>query len=236
MKPLQHAKGTEVRHGGTWLDYIKVHSFIDSSKATFATTAHRALLHNQLGLELAVRIHGPVITNSDGVALDTRQIVIEHLEEDVGMVPTLDQWLAGIPEEKVRRVRLLPREIQALAGSNPAEGAAALFGGTPEDFQEAVAFFNICNGMSEDPRRDLFLHNSFGIWLAEQTIGPAITLNQGSGRQKLLSTREFGEHIVQARMSGFILSPHQIFSKTRIAPWMRGGDVARQARERRAAC
>lgn len=234
MKPLQHAKGTVGRHGGAWQDYIEIHNLIDSSKATFATTAHRALLHNELGLTLAVRIFGETIVNSDGATLSVAQIVQEHLEEDVGVVPTLDSWLAGLPEQpKTQRFRILPPKMQALA-SDPLPAAAVLFGGIPEDYRSVFAFFDLCNSMSADPRRDYFLHNSFGIWLAERTLGVALDITMAGGRKKEIATRQVGESLVQARMNGYIHPPVQLFGHLRIAPWMRGYEVADTMRKKHA--
>lgn len=64
MKPLQHAQISQKTHGGCWQDYIDLHNFLDSSKATCAHFKHRFLLHHVEGIELAVRIYGRKLTNS----------------------------------------------------------------------------------------------------------------------------------------------------------------------------
>lgn len=45
-KPLVHAESSARRYGGIPEDYIELHDFMDSSKASFPDNRHRALTHN----------------------------------------------------------------------------------------------------------------------------------------------------------------------------------------------
>lgn len=90
MKPLQHAQISAKTHRGCWTDYIEVHSFLDSSKATCAHFKHRFLLHHVEGIELGAKIFGEAIRNNEGREVSTRKILTEHLIEDVGRIVAVE--------------------------------------------------------------------------------------------------------------------------------------------------
>lgn len=92
MKPLQHAQISAKRYGGCWSDYIELHSFLDSSKASCAHYKHRFLLHHAEGIELAVKIFGKTIINGDKNTISTKTLLTEHLIEDVGKVVGIEDW------------------------------------------------------------------------------------------------------------------------------------------------
>jgi len=98
-KPWIHALSSAKRHGGTPYDYLPIHNFLDSSKATIADNRHRALTHNSwfVGFILE-QIFGTVITNSDGKAISVRDIGEEHVLEDYGnrFIPSAQDFLQEI--------------------------------------------------------------------------------------------------------------------------------------------
>ncbi len=97
MKPIIHAKNSARKHGGKWEDYIEIHNFLDSSKVSIADLRHRALLHNTFGCFLVERVFGIAITNSDGKTISTREIAEEHVVEDMGYIPTVENWFESMP-------------------------------------------------------------------------------------------------------------------------------------------
>lgn len=114
MKPWLHAKSSARKWGGEPSDYIAVHDFMDSSKAAHASLKHRAVLHSAFGIYLAERVFGHNITNSNGREVSVRDIAEQHVLEDLGTIPSLDDWLKhmtletwmGGPSRKVRKVSL----------------------------------------------------------------------------------------------------------------------------------
>lgn len=98
MKPYIHACSSAKKYGGIPEDYIKIHNFMDSSKAAMPDNRHRALTHNSwfIGpggpLELAF---GTVIENSDGRKVSVRDLGEDHILEDFGMrfIPTAQDYL-----------------------------------------------------------------------------------------------------------------------------------------------
>lgn len=97
MKPYLHAKNSVRKHGGIWEDYIPIHDFLDSSKAHIPDMRHRALLHSSFGCYIAEQIFGTVLENSDGKIYSVRDICEEHIIEDLGTIPTVQDYLGELP-------------------------------------------------------------------------------------------------------------------------------------------
>lgn len=97
MKPLNHAKGSVKRYGGETDDYLEIHTFMDSSKITYADVRHRAILHNSFGPFIAEKVFGYYLTNSEGKKIPVRQIAEDHIVEDLGFIPSVEDWLKTMP-------------------------------------------------------------------------------------------------------------------------------------------
>ena len=97
--PLYHAESSARRFGGQKSDYIAIHSWFDATKESFCDFRHRALRHHAEGLFECERLYGISITNSDGSEVPVRLVGELHLLEDMGVVPTLADWLSLIRPE-----------------------------------------------------------------------------------------------------------------------------------------
>lgn len=97
MKPYLHGKVSAKRFGGKPEDYQAIHDFIDSSKATFPDMRHRAILHSAFGIYITERVFGINITNSDGKLVSVRDIAEQHVIDDMGRIPTTQDYLQGMP-------------------------------------------------------------------------------------------------------------------------------------------
>ncbi len=96
MKPLAHAKNSARKYGGTWEDYIEVHTYFDSSKSVLDDMRHRAVFHSTLGIFIVERVFSAGVKNSDGIIVPTRSIGEDHVMEDLGFIPTAEKWLRNI--------------------------------------------------------------------------------------------------------------------------------------------
>jgi hypothetical protein len=96
MKPYKHACSSAVKYGGKWEDYIEIHNFMDSSKAHLSDWRHRALFHSTFGCFIVEKVFGETLTNSDGKVVCTRDIAEDHCVEDLGMIPSVEQWLRNM--------------------------------------------------------------------------------------------------------------------------------------------
>ncbi|HXM09287.1 MAG TPA: hypothetical protein VN946_05010 [Terriglobales bacterium] len=98
--PVEHARNSLKRFGGKAEDYLAIHHWFDESKAFFADFRHRALRHHAEGIFLAESIFGITIHNDDGVEIPVRYIGEQHVREDLGRIPTAQDWLSQIKPER----------------------------------------------------------------------------------------------------------------------------------------
>lgn len=94
--PLKHAESSARKFGGKAEDYLQVHNWFDESKAFFLDFRHRALRHHAEGIFLCERLFGVAITNSEGKQVPVRYIGEQHVREDLGRIPTAQDWLSQI--------------------------------------------------------------------------------------------------------------------------------------------
>ncbi len=106
MKPLIHAKISAKKFGGAPSDYIEIHNWFDSTKAHVPNGDHRKVLHNSFGVFLCEQIFGervvdasgrikqmPYITITGGKQVSVRDVAEQHVVDDMGHIPTLDESL-----------------------------------------------------------------------------------------------------------------------------------------------
>jgi hypothetical protein len=97
--PYHHALRSAKLFGGAAEDYITIHSWFDETKAHMADFRHRALRHHSLGIFWAEERFGVTIEISGGKRVPVRLIGEQHVKDDCGFIPTVKDWLAGIPAE-----------------------------------------------------------------------------------------------------------------------------------------
>lgn len=97
MKPFLHGRVSVKKWGGVPEDYQKIHDFLDESKAHFADMRHRALLHSTWGIYLCERMFGINIKNSDNRLVSVRDIAEQHIIDDMGRIPSIQDYLTGMP-------------------------------------------------------------------------------------------------------------------------------------------
>jgi hypothetical protein len=91
--PFHHAVSSTKKWGGEPEDYQEIHDWFDESKAFFPDFRHRALRHHAEGIFLCERIFGNTITISTGRRIPVRWIGEQHVREDMGRIPTAQDWL-----------------------------------------------------------------------------------------------------------------------------------------------
>lgn len=101
MNTIYHSKSSVSKWGGKEEDYQDIHNFIDGSKITFPDIRHRFLLHHSFGIFMVEHIFGPKITNSDGRDVPVREIAERHIIEDLGFIPTPEDWARCMPLDKM---------------------------------------------------------------------------------------------------------------------------------------
>ncbi len=98
--PFVRAQSSARKFGGRPEDYLAIHNWFDESQAFLADFRHRTLRHHAEGIFLCERIFGVTITNSEGRQVAVRYVGEQHVKEDLGHIPTAQDWLLQIKPER----------------------------------------------------------------------------------------------------------------------------------------
>jgi hypothetical protein len=109
-----HAVSSSRKWGGKPTEYLALHQWFDASKEHYADFRHRALRHHSQGIYEAERVFGETLTLSTGRQVPTRWVGEQHVQEDLGFIPTVADWLKHIKAEPWMR-RGAPADLQAIA-------------------------------------------------------------------------------------------------------------------------
>jgi hypothetical protein len=93
MKPYLHGRIHAKKYGGKSEDYADIDDFIDSSKCAVPDVRHRAILHSAFGCFIVERMFGRTRFNSDGKEYSPRDVAEDHILQDLGFLPTMEQYL-----------------------------------------------------------------------------------------------------------------------------------------------
>ena len=97
--PYHHAVSSDKKYGGKAHEYLRLHQFFDASKQHMADFRHRALRHHYEGIFMLEDIFGTTIMISTGCLVPVRFIGEQHFLEDLGRIPTVQDWLGRIQPE-----------------------------------------------------------------------------------------------------------------------------------------
>ena len=97
--PLFHAQSSARIFRGKPSDYIELHQWMDESKRAFCDFRHRAHRHHAEGIFEGEEKFGLELTNSDGKTVPVRYVLEQHVLEDCGRIPTLEDWLSLLPRK-----------------------------------------------------------------------------------------------------------------------------------------
>jgi hypothetical protein len=98
--PFHHACSSAKRWGGSPDDYQAIHDWFDASKEFMPDFRHRALRHHAQGIFECERVFGHAIRNSAGRMIPVRWIGEQHVMEDCGRIPTIQDWFRHIRPER----------------------------------------------------------------------------------------------------------------------------------------
>lgn len=94
--PYNHSISSAKKFGGTPEDFQAIHDWFDETKEHYANWRHRALRHHSLGIFEAEQKFGTTITISTGKKVPVRLIGEQHVVEDLGLIPTVADWLRAL--------------------------------------------------------------------------------------------------------------------------------------------
>lgn len=117
MKSYLHARVHAKKYGGVPDDYVDIDDFIDSSKQAVADVRHRAILHSAFGCFIVERVFGRTRVNSSGKTYSPRDVAEDHIQQDLGFIPSMEQylnnmeiqkWMSGTEKGKSRKTNFIP--------------------------------------------------------------------------------------------------------------------------------
>ncbi|MEC0209693.1 hypothetical protein P4H70_12200 [Paenibacillus ehimensis] len=98
--PEVHSLNSVKKFGGSVEDYLPIHQWFDDSKAYIADMRHRAFKHHAAGIFECERVFGKSLVNSEGKTVYIRYIGEQHILEDLGFIPTLEDWFENMELQK----------------------------------------------------------------------------------------------------------------------------------------
>ena len=112
--PYYHSLSSSKRFGGVPEDYLELHEWFDRGKASQPDYKHRCLSHHAQGIFDATQVFGLTLTISTGAKVPVRLIGEQHVIEDLGIIPTLQDWMELLQAKRWMspRARLLFKKCQ----------------------------------------------------------------------------------------------------------------------------
>jgi hypothetical protein len=95
-KTILRAKTSVRQFGGKIEDYLDIHSWFDETESWTNDFTHQAFRHHTQGIFEAEAKFGYIIENSDGKRVPVRVICETHIKEDLGFIPTAQEWLENM--------------------------------------------------------------------------------------------------------------------------------------------
>jgi len=110
--PVEHAKSSVRKWGGSVDDYLHIHEWFDETKAWYGHSKHRMFRHHSEGIFECEKIFGVSFVNSNGKTVYTRYVGEQHVKEDCfNYIPTAKEWIDNIavskpPEWMIRTIKI----------------------------------------------------------------------------------------------------------------------------------
>ena len=137
---------------------------IDLSKSSLAHFTHRSINHHREGIREAVCLFGPTIVNADGVAVSVETLALQHLAEDMSIIPSAADWLQQMDLPLIGGPIRLPAAPQSAA--ELAMASARHFNTNPAVMFHLHNWFLETAAWFADARHFAIRHTAFGIFEA----------------------------------------------------------------------
>ena len=110
--PMDHAKSSSKKWGGTAEEYLIYHNWFDETKAWIGHSKHRMFRHHSEGIFELEKVFGNSFVNSVGKTVYIRYIGEQHVKEDCyGYIPSAKEWVMNLnnptpPEWMIRTIKI----------------------------------------------------------------------------------------------------------------------------------
>ena len=111
--PWVHSKSSAKKFGGSPVDYLEIHNWLDETKAWVGHSMHRMFRHHSEGIFECEKRFGMIITNSDGKDVYVRYVAEQHVKEDCNnYIPTAKEWVDMIESGKPQKWAIKTLKIE----------------------------------------------------------------------------------------------------------------------------
>lgn len=215
-----HALESVASFGGVADDYMPLHDLLDHTQQHIGNFSYRLFLHNTWGIYFIEKLVGEMFTRpSDQVRIPTRLILEQHVREDTRIIPTLAEWLAGVPSYGIDR-----QDDVYLHCVH----SVSLWGGMWQDYHHIHYELNRVQHVLDDARSQRILHNTWGITLLEYALGETFT--RPSDGLRMSTRRVLEEHVLRDMHT--IPTLLSCVAGVKLQRWMCLDDLSRKHKER----
>jgi hypothetical protein len=113
-----HAVSSSKKFGGTPEEYMEIHEWFDNTKQYTGDFTHRAMRHHAAGIQWCIEKFGNSLQLENGKNVPMKLIAEQHVEEDCGFIPTIQDWLSPIkehPKDWMLRVQKKTKQVMEIA-------------------------------------------------------------------------------------------------------------------------
>jgi hypothetical protein len=219
--PVHHALSSSKKFSTegrfvSWEEHYPIHSFLDSSKSYFSDARHRALFHQEEGFKIIRALFKNLFSERD-----IEIIVKQHIEEDLGRVPALNDW---IREEEVK-LDLKIKDVNKKTREEVLEELCDPWGdkrsnNKTDDLKKCIDFLLPEEKIRKTPlgeKQMFFYFTSIGPFLCENYFGPII--NKNDDGKEVFATRTAVEGVIK-KVWGMIPSFQDYMQNRGLSPWM----------------
>ncbi len=183
MRPWQHAISSG---GDEWIQDLKIHELLDSTKDLCPDLRHRMILHNcDLGPQILARKFPK--------RKQLHSIALRHIREDLSCEPSLEDWLKLCDLE---RLPIIPYRYRSTALVNAVEAVANKFHlEDARSVSEIFEFLTLPTKLAGSAALPV-LFNSFGPSLVRQVFGQAKVMPGIRGQRIVFDPAHAAEAII----------------------------------------
>ena len=96
MDAVYHARSSARKWGGKPEEFVHIHAWFDESSEHINDLRHRLMRHHSQGIAECVKRFGRMLTLSNGRQVPIKKIGEQHVQEDLGYIPTLADWVKAV--------------------------------------------------------------------------------------------------------------------------------------------
>lgn len=115
LTPFDHALKSADLFGAEPEIFMPIHQWLDESQYFFPDYRHQYFRHHTLGIVTCTKVFGTFLALPNGTKVPVAEIAKQHIQDDLGFIPTPDQWGENIrpqPWMKIKPKLTFKRQLE----------------------------------------------------------------------------------------------------------------------------